>query len=142
MACHASLQHDHGSQFMSGGFQSEIRFFGIQSSPVWRASRRAAAVCSASSPPSRNSCFGSEISPRWTSWPEHSDNFPNATTTTGCWERSSFNPLGSLVRGCLPSRLLHHEQRFRNRLFSEAETFVPGLVLLWPRPPGKFGFDL
>ena len=29
------LRHDHGSQFMSGDFQNEIRFLGIESSPAF-----------------------------------------------------------------------------------------------------------
>ena len=30
-----ALRHDHGSQFMSGYFQAELRFLGITSSPAF-----------------------------------------------------------------------------------------------------------
>jgi len=35
IACGVRLRHDHGSQFMSDDFQSEIAFLGITSSPAF-----------------------------------------------------------------------------------------------------------
>ena len=37
VACGLAVRHDHGSQYMSDTFQTEMRFLGIQSSPafVW-----------------------------------------------------------------------------------------------------------
>jgi len=35
IACGLKLRHDHGSPFMSGDFQSESRFLGMESSPAF-----------------------------------------------------------------------------------------------------------
>jgi transposase InsO family protein len=46
-----AVRHDHGSQYMSGDFQKELRFLGIESSPAFVRAPRATAAPSASSEP-------------------------------------------------------------------------------------------
>ncbi len=51
LACGLSGRHEHGSQYRSDAFQSELRFLGINRSPALSASPKAAAAPSASSAP-------------------------------------------------------------------------------------------
>ena len=84
VAAGLSIRHDHGSQYMSGDFQKELRFLGATSSPAFvRAPEGNGCGPSASSGRSRRTCSGSGGSRPSKTCGKPSSNFSEPTTRNG-----------------------------------------------------------